>query len=204
MKNYVIKNDRTAAEMIDLHALSCCKLNDFEAFDRILFGENVQPDYNKFYVGDLIVNDDSNYGWYTVAVPFSNPTTMVEYQINHYVMWGVIGMLKIPYKPSELVEYNTGDYLPVIENTCWACEWNFTHLGNYFCEKCPIWFSQGLFRFMCESSGSKERTGLNEEDLDGYYKWDNFDNDEETFEENAIKLQMYPWHVETCTDDFDI
>lgn len=198
MENYVVMENRPASEMLDLSALSACKLNDFEAFDNILFGENVQPDYSKFYLGNLkMVDYDCEY---TIALPFLEPTTMVEHQINHYVMWGVIGMLKINVKPTYFIEYNTGIYMSDFRNTCWACEYG-TKCRGHMCEHCPIWYSNGHFVYMCESGSSLERQGKhNDEDLNAYRQWDRNDNTEEEFEELAIELQMYPWHVTQYND----
>ena len=202
MNNYDISKIPISSEKLDLAALSACKLNDFDAFNDILFGKNVQPDFNKFFGGDLKqVYSDYRY---TVAVPFHDPTTMVEYQINHYVMSGVIALLKVWAKPYYLVEYNTGDYLPGIENDCWCCEWSLRHEKRFFCENCPVWYSQGLFRFMCECTVEAQQRGKDGELLDGYVRWDDNCNEEEDYEQAAIDIQMYPWHVVTCTDDFDI
>lgn len=206
MKYYELKDNRTDDEMLDLDALRACELNDFDSFDSILFGEDVEPDFNKFYLGDLNypAELDRTYCEYSVALPFYKPTTMVEYQINHYVMWGVIAIVKTDNKPQNMYDYNTGFCMSIPENTCWACQWVLKHEKRYFCQICPIWYSQDLYKFMCESNNKEERMGKDEEDLDGYYKWDNSVNSEEKFEHYATILQRYTWHTEFMLNDSDI
>ena len=97
-------------------------LNDFEGFDRFLFGEGERDFISRF----LIKKDGLSF----FDPPIRFPRTIEEYQLNHYALWMSIahigGMQKLPVKTS------TG-----IETTCYACLYADTVRARS-CSVCPI------------------------------------------------------------------
>lgn len=190
-----IKNGDYDYGTLDLEALRKVEVNDFDAMKIILFPEQV-VDFKKFIY---------HYDWknrdLTIKVPFSVPNTMIEYQIDHFVMWGVITELKIDYKPGAIVDYfNTeaGYCSPVLN--CYACDYN-SGLNDVSgsCLYCPIWDSKNdTYNYMCESSRPAIRG-----DKDNYYKWfHTHEVDEDVLAEFAMKMQYERWEIHVDFSEF--
>lgn len=99
------------------------KLNDFEAFDRFIFGSE-EHNWNKFY------DKETN----TFTPPIKTPVTEVEHQIDHYALWMVISHFKLVYKPEIFSDDDPSS------SKCYACK--YTKLINPAsqpsCLYCPI------------------------------------------------------------------
>lgn len=94
-------------------------LNDFDGFDCILF-ENSVPNWKKYYKS----NPDRFYP------PIKRPSTMVEYQLNHYALWMTIAHNHLKKKPSIV-------FSKYITNDSYACESAYIN-GTGTCRFCPI------------------------------------------------------------------
>lgn len=98
------------------------KLNDFEGFNKILFGDH-EPDWSKFYNKEIDV----------FMPPIGNPITLPEYQLDHYTMWMVISAFALIYKPNYFFN-NTKPY-----SRCYACEYKHHHRPPEYCRfTCPL------------------------------------------------------------------
>lgn len=92
------------------------KLNDFDGFNRRLFGEE-KPDWSIFY--------DEKTG--TFCPPISDPMSEAEYQLDHYALWMVMSVFSLFKKP--VIES-----LPTTSiNHCYPCEYILSD-----CNYCPI------------------------------------------------------------------
>lgn len=99
------------------------KLNDFEGFNKILFGDH-KPDWSKFYDA---TND-------TFLPPYPTPKTEVEHQVCHYALWMVISTFSLIMKPIFLSDVE----IPV--GRCYACQYKHYHVSpEYYCKDgCPL------------------------------------------------------------------
>lgn len=132
------------------------KLNNFKAFERILFIKEERKNENRWEkFGQLITleeyGDVKDIPCRVIAfLPFTSKD-LVARQINHYILWGVIAYFGLPYKPIRLYNYNNPDERLYIKNNCFACEGN-----EKICCDCPIWINNhGIYDCKCET-GSKE------------------------------------------------
>lgn len=101
------------------------KLNDFEGFDRYLFGEE-KPDWKRFY----------NKRTDTFEPPIGKPTKEVEYQLDHYTLWMVISHFALRHKPI-IFKYCGKIVNPICR--CYACEWRLYQRNDESCiEGCPL------------------------------------------------------------------
>lgn len=96
------------------------KLNDFEGFNRYLFGEE-EPDWSTLY----ITNDDM------FIPPIAYPNTEAEHQLCHYALWMTMSKCTPEWKPN---------IFGVIRNRCYACEWKKRcgHLNDSCDAFCPF------------------------------------------------------------------
>lgn len=97
------------------------KLNDFEGFNRYLFGEE-EPDWSKFHQKE----------WNVFIPSIEKPETKVEHQLCHYALWMVISNCSPTVKP--VIKRGMD-----IRNRCYACTWKnkinkFGNCVNY----CPL------------------------------------------------------------------
>lgn len=160
-------------DQLNLSALSKCKLNDFEAFKQLLFTDEereVPYKWNKFIRhpdgGDTPVREFDRH-WH-VAVPYATPQTIVEHQINHFVLWGCITSTGVIEKPRTFYCYNTGEILDRPFCGCYACE----YAGWPDCKVCPIWKPHAGKDFcMCEP----DENYIPDDVLD-YYWWDHYED----------------------------
>lgn len=146
-------------------------LNDFESFERLLFTDEEREQnegFERFKKFDRYVARNS-YKDYCVAVPFERPKSFVEYQINHYVLWGVIAYEQLNAKPLVFYSYNTGEPIsitPLYE--CYACQWTADNSrnGERECFLCPIWGG------VCGYATCTD-VKPNSSDLEDFELWDN-------------------------------
>lgn len=173
---------------INYEELAKCTVNNFLQFDDSLFLEGEKTwisgtGFQKFY------NEDED----CIFLPFANPKKLVEYQMNHYVLWGVMSGAQLWIKPS----YCTYDYWnnkePLIKRArhkCFACEYS-KHKEEYSCQCCPIWDNTKK-NYICEE-------GINSE----YRFWLNYcdflmggkDNSEEDDKFYLQKMSEYAWKL---------
>lgn len=152
---------------INYEELAKCTLNNFLQFNAALFLEGERTGYNgtgfqKFYNQ----NEDC------IFLPFANPKKLVEFQINHYILWSVMSGAQLWIKPT----YCTYDYwnnkktlVNKARHKCFACEYSkqkerSKREGEYTCQYCPIW-DNTKENYMCE-------VGINSE----YHLWLNYCN----------------------------
>lgn len=108
------------------------KLNNFEGFDKILFGDS-KPYWDKFY------DVNSN----TFRPPILDPKTEAEHQIDHYALWMVIASFSLIRKPIITLDAT----VPLAK--CYACEWRRVHCPELSCKYgCPLTANDG-----CTSCG---------------------------------------------------
>lgn len=99
------------------------KLNDFEGFDKILFGDH-KPDWSNFY-------DEKNN---IFMPPIKKPITLAENQLCHYALWMVISTFRLSKKPTF---YNSGRYWYIPLNRCYPCNWHVRY--DTSCKRtCPL------------------------------------------------------------------
>lgn len=189
----------TTENMLDLKALTSLRLNDFESFEKLLFTETerMTPNFDRFA---KFCEYHSTYpDLFHLFVPFINPVTLVQYQINHYILWGVLAYTKADHKPYSYFTYNTKEefYLNFY-NDCWACKYsqfNKAPLEGY-CNKCPIYKNEEE-DYECEAKGNP------------YWNWRNevVSSLKATYAEQCMYLE---WHnvklegyfgVQDCTAD---
>lgn len=162
------------------------KLNDFEAYERLLFMEDERelPErWQKF------IKYNTHGQVEGVYMPFDKPEHGKEFHLNHYVYWMVMHYLKVNDKIKDFFDYNTDEEMDMPENWCWACEYD-RQVGriynNYYahgflcleCDKCPIWRSE----YGCEddSDSPYKRWSEDEEgcaDEVATMPWTLFDNE---------------------------
>lgn len=105
--------------------MSKLRLNDFASFNKFLFKDS-GPNWNKFF-------DEKNS---VFCPPILKPKTIVEYQVNHYVLWMVISAFKLNAKPEIFVESADVPY-----HKCYACEYSAKKANPYSIDcktRCPI------------------------------------------------------------------
>lgn len=173
---------------INYEELAKCTLNDFFQFDRALFFEGERVDFkstsfNKFY------NREED----CIFLPFAKPKKLVEYQINHYVLWSVMSGAQLWMKPTYCTYNYWSNKIPLIRKAhhkCFACEYS-KHKETYSCECCPIW-DNTYENYICEN-------GLNSE----YRLWLEYcdllmggeDNSEEDDKFYFQEMSEYAWKL---------
>lgn len=179
-------------------------LNDFESFERLLFTDEERERnegikrFKKFTENIEISGydeDDCDYD-YIISVPFKKPTTFVQYQINHYVLWGVIAYRGTNKKPYGYFDYNTEQTALSPIYGCYACQWTADNSrnGERECFLCPIW--GGVCNYATCTDISPESS-----DLEDFELWDNEENRDgsratlEDLREYAKNIMCAKWTI---------
>lgn len=113
------------------------KLNDFEAFDRLIF-RGKKPNWEKLY-------DPKKFYFYP---PIPRPKTEVEYQLDHYALWMTIGHYGLTRKPHIFRRrgFRPHDALQPA-GQCYACSWHHHVYSTGICSSplypCPLTGANG-------------------------------------------------------------
>lgn len=157
------------------------QLNDFEAFDRILFNENEvklpeDERWKKFYHADE--------GAIYIPLP-EEPKTEVEFQFCHYIYWMTIGACQLVKKPIIYFKFADKSFVYHPYLSCFACEYKLqVKEGGRPCD-CPI------KRFFC-ASDDKSCIG---DPVSPYQMWiqQPFNS-----EKHAYELAQLRWREDFC------
>lgn len=140
------------------------KLNDFNSFMDFLFLEGEEREFSKF--GFYTANDCHVMNHQrAMYVPFLYPTSIIEFQVNHFVLWQVIGDFQWLEKPYYIVSPNgktTFKMSSAVNLSCYACKF-----CDEYCEECPIQWIEGEdnVEFACEEDGAPYKRWCNMQDL---------------------------------------
>lgn len=174
----------TENEMLPFGNLTTLTLNDFDGFEKALFTEEERalPGFERFakFYEDTV----TTYGIdkINLYLPISMPEALVEFQLNHYVLWGVMALTRAGSKPYNYFYYNDeSDVFLATCNDCFACEYSQLHMEGGYCDRCPIYKNEDI-DYECEKTGKP------------FHKWREAEHGTMEKEEYAEECMLLEWH----------